>query len=389
MDKNIIKIKNNSDKDFSFVPYGQNFRYTIKSGDMLEFRVKNNQQSLYYQKLLEKDVDVELIEHYVLDPLVLGETYEKIGLNIWLTREEINSLIEEFVGQTVLAQGNESGYTPFAYISKIGNSFGIRCLYGYNFYDPNTGFENVDADGRFLFSYSYKWVIYPLYMPNDAYTKLNGTLFGNGVLLEKGTQFRISGVVKNGLEIRDELANKYSQKHIAIIPQDGSYGKPDVVTVNGVTGTSGTVGCIWEYNKDTGYIDIENVSTNIDIYAECIKILPMIPFAIGQGPRYAYVNKVSNIAEIVQNLIETTQSSNGKILEVNDKYPYFFVDNQDGNRICIVDAHGNTIVIWSSDNGWNDTAFPDGYVVVAEKGFFVIRLYGEGWNGIVLGSGLS
>ena len=44
--KNIIKIKNNTNKDFSFVPYGQNFVYIIKSGDSLEFKVKNQEQAL-------------------------------------------------------------------------------------------------------------------------------------------------------------------------------------------------------------------------------------------------------------------------------------------------------------------------------------------------------
>ena len=48
--KNIIRIKNDTNKDFSFIPYGQNFVYIIKSGDSLEFKVTNQEQVLYYKK---------------------------------------------------------------------------------------------------------------------------------------------------------------------------------------------------------------------------------------------------------------------------------------------------------------------------------------------------
>ena len=44
----IVTITNNSGSDINFVPYRENFQYTIGAGDSLEFEVANAGQAIYY-----------------------------------------------------------------------------------------------------------------------------------------------------------------------------------------------------------------------------------------------------------------------------------------------------------------------------------------------------
>ena len=62
MSKNIVKIEA-LDKDFTFVPYGQNFKHTIKSGDTLEFAT-TSAQTLYYEKQVADGSSISIVDHY-------------------------------------------------------------------------------------------------------------------------------------------------------------------------------------------------------------------------------------------------------------------------------------------------------------------------------------
>ena len=49
----IIKIDNSNGKEkLSFIPYKQNFSFSIDAGNTLEFKTRNSIQSLYYEQSL-------------------------------------------------------------------------------------------------------------------------------------------------------------------------------------------------------------------------------------------------------------------------------------------------------------------------------------------------
>ena len=186
--KNIIKIKNNTNKDFSFVPYGQNFVYIIKSGDSLEFKVKNQEQELYYKKQEENGISIESLEHFVLEPLVLGEIYKKIKVNTSLSKEDVESILNEleYIAPAPGAQPSASGvlaqqyHYPLNILTVSNNHTIIVVSYG-DIYSTEDGFKNLGGDGFFTVGLVGD-KRFPLSTESAFnFNKVNGVLFGNGI----------------------------------------------------------------------------------------------------------------------------------------------------------------------------------------------------------------
>ena len=56
---------------------------------------------------------------------------------------------------------------------------------------------------------------------------------------------------------------------IEIIPASGGYAVPDTITINGVTGTSGSTGATWTYNPSTRTISITGGNADLTITIAC------------------------------------------------------------------------------------------------------------------------
>lgn len=84
--------------------------------------------------------------------------------------------------------------------------------------------------------------------------------------ITEGTSYTISTTVTNGTSNGSTYGSRLAS--ILIIPNE-DYGIPTQVSVNGRTGTSGSVGATWTYNPNNGLLVLENLSANLTISATC------------------------------------------------------------------------------------------------------------------------
>ena len=84
---------------------------------------------------------------------------------------------------------------------------------------------------------------------------------------EAENSYSISTSVTHGTAVG---ATRISDLATIIITPDTGYSLPTTITVNGVTGTSGTTGATWTYNATTGIISLSNPANQITISVSCV-----------------------------------------------------------------------------------------------------------------------
>jgi len=173
----------------------------------------------------------------------------------------------------------------------------------------------------------------------------------------------------------------------ASIAPSASYTYPAQITVNGVTGTSGSVGVSWAYNSSFGTITFSNPTDNITVSATCTLITYTVSIA-GDTTHYTItrtggdtppITPSQRVAyEIVANngyCIGSTASDMFSVMNASLEYytrdntyssAQFAIHNPTGNVVIYV----NTISAYSiTANITNGTYSGDGYIAPYQGAF--------------------
>ena len=82
------------------------------------------------------------------------------------------------------------------------------------------------------------------------------------------TVYSITNSITGGSASGDAKVSSTGSSTVTLTPTSG-YNLPSTITVNGVTGSSGSTGCTWSYDSTTGIITLSQASANITISATC------------------------------------------------------------------------------------------------------------------------
>ena len=182
---------------------------------------------------------------------------------------------------------------------------------------------------------------------------------------------------------------------------DVGYGKPAAADVS-VTNATGS------YDEATGVLTISNATGPVTVTASGSIVSLSQAFTIGDdisGGSTIYVNKVANIDNICASIIADTNVPSFTLNQVDYHtiackddftagtvtYPVLAVsyNTQNGSKSLVYKWGGignQQQQLWNSSSGWSNDIAADGSLTLggSESGTIGL-LYGDGWNGVVLG----